>query len=594
MKNFNLAIATLVVAAVMSGCSLSKMIKLAAQQDLQVNPSPLELHGGKVSYNLSAVLPPKMLPSGKVYTINNFYQYGDKEIETGSVEFKASDFPNSSSSTSRKSGDFSFEYAPEMNPGKLFVEGVASDPKSGKSAKSPKMEVAVGIITTSLAVKDVYLAAYADHGYNDREEIVPTNVNFFFEQGRSNLVGGIKTDGLSNTEKQKNLAAFIADKNITRTVTITGTHSPEGTERINRNLSADRAKQIETYYRQQMKKYNYKGLADSIKFILKPVVEDWTSLKTALRTYSGVSDDAKNKMIRVVDGSGSFEDKEKELRKIDGYDKVFKEVYPSLRAAKTEILTVKVKKTSAEISVLAKQIVDGKASPDTLTNEEFLFAATLTPSFSEKQEIYKAATKRDGSWVAHNNLGASYLDMARNGAENKIQLVQDAITQLEIAANKSSKPEVHANLASAYIMQGEYKKAYESLVKAESGASNELKSEINALKGVAEIRTAQYESAKASLAGAKTSETTAFNRGLVSLLTKDYNAANDFFTAATGGAIKADAYYYKAVACARAKNATDVIKNLKDAIAADSSMKEKALSDLEFVNFADAVAQAIR
>ena len=43
--------------------------------------------------------------------------------------------------------------------------------------------------------------------------------------------------------------AFIAHKNITRTVTITGTHSPEGTERINSKLSNDRAAVIEKYYR---------------------------------------------------------------------------------------------------------------------------------------------------------------------------------------------------------------------------------------------------------------------------------------------------------------------------------------------------------
>ena len=80
MKKFNLAIATVVAAAILSGCSLSKMIQLASDQDLKVAPSPLELHGGEVAYNMSIVLPPKMLPSGKVYTLKNFYQYGDQEI----------------------------------------------------------------------------------------------------------------------------------------------------------------------------------------------------------------------------------------------------------------------------------------------------------------------------------------------------------------------------------------------------------------------------------------------------------------------------------------------------------------------------------
>ena len=594
MKNLKLALVTLVAAAVFSGCTLSKMIKLAADQELKVNPSPLELHGGEVPYNMSVTLPPKMLPTGKVYTIKNFYQYGGKEIEVGSVEFKADDFPSSSSTPSRKSADFKFNFTDDMTPGKLMVQGVALDPRNGKTATTPKMEVAVGVITTSSAVKDAYLASYANHGYNDQEELIPTNINFYFSQGSSVLTPSIKTDGKSNSDKQRDLSAFIADKNVTRTVTITGTHSPEGAERINSRLSQDRADRIEDYYRRQMRRYDYKGMADSIKFIIKPVVEDWSAFRSALASYNGIEDDAKSQMRRIIDGSGSFEDKEKELRKVNGYKTVFDELYPELRSAKTEILTVKEKKSPAQIAVLAKQIVDGSVEADTLSNEEFLYAATLTPSLKEKEAIYKAATKRDGSWVAHNNLAAVLLDMARGDADNRAKLVEDALTQLEIAANKKSTPEVNANMASAYMMQMEYAKAYEAVSKAESGASNNLKSDLNALKGTCEIRMADYDKAKASLVAARNGETVQFNRGLVNLLTGDYNGAINAFSGAYDSSIGADAYYYSAVASARGKNAADVIKSLKEAISKDKSLKDKALNDLEFVNFADAVAQAVR
>ena len=272
-----------------SGCSLSKMIKLAADQDLQVTPNPLEVHGGAVPFDVSAVLPPKMLPTGKVYTINTIYQYGDQEVAVGSIEFKAEDFPNSSSSTSRKSESFTFPYQAGMNPGTLYVEGVASDPKSGKSKTSPRLAVAQGLVMTSTFAKPVTFSTYADHGYNDKEELIPTNVDFFFEQGAARLNPSVNTDGTSNRAKSNDLAAFIAEKNVTRTVTITGTHSPEGTERVNSDLAEDRAKAIEDFYRKQMKRYDYKGMSDSIKFILKPIVEDWSGLKAALSSYEGIS-----------------------------------------------------------------------------------------------------------------------------------------------------------------------------------------------------------------------------------------------------------------------------------------------------------------
>ena len=109
--------------------------------------------------------------------------------------------------------------------------------------------------------------------------------------------------------------------------------------------------------------------------------------------------------------------------------------YPSLRSAQTSILTVKEKKTPAQIAVLAKQIVAGEVNADTLSMEELLFAASMTPSLEEKEGIYTAATKKGESWVAHNNLASTYLEMALKGDGSK---AEDALTQLEIASNLKS------------------------------------------------------------------------------------------------------------------------------------------------------------
>ena len=115
-----------------------------------------------------------------------------------------------------------------------------------------------------------------------RREIVPVVIpDFIFEQGKSVLR---KSETAS--DKGKQLDAFIAAKNITRTVTITGTHSPEGVERINSKLAQERADAIEKFYRAEMKKYDYQNMADEIKFILKPVVDDWTGFKNALASYT--------------------------------------------------------------------------------------------------------------------------------------------------------------------------------------------------------------------------------------------------------------------------------------------------------------------
>lgn len=568
----------LFAALTLSGCALNQMVKMAEQQNLTVSPNPLEVHADTVSFEMSANLPVKMLKKGKIYTLNTFYKYGDNESALEPIQFKADDYPNAASEQPRASKEYSFAYSPAMKSGMLEVQGVASDPKNGKSKESDRLGVAPGIIATSKLVEPVYFGAYADHGYNNQEELIPVKVNFYFDQGRSVLKYSER-----RSDRGKQLDAFIAAKNVTRTVTITGTHSPEGAERINSRLAKDRAVAIETFYQRQMKKYDYAGMADSIKFITKDVVEDWTVFKDSLAAYDGISSEEKSAYLDIINGPGSYEDKEDKLHALPTYKKVFRELYPKLRVAKTEILKVKEKKTDAEISVLAKQIANGSVSADTLSEEELMYGATLTPSLSEKEAIFTAATKKSGSWTAHNNLGAVYIAMATEG--NADANADKALAQLEIAANKNAAPEVHANLASAHLIKGNPYKAYEHVTKA-SGLSGETQQGVNGVKGALEIMLAKYGDAVRSTSGATDNAVNLFNKGLAQVLNKDYqNAISSFEEAASKDSNMGVAHYGAAIASARLGNESNVISHLTEAVKATPSLKESALEDLEFASY---------
>ncbi len=565
----------------LAGCTLPKMVKMSKDQQVTVTPNPLEVHKDTVAFDLAANLPVKMLKKGTVYTVNTFYKYGENEVALEPIPFKAEDYPNSKTEQPKVSKKFSFAYAPGLKSGVLEVEGVAS--KGTKSKKSPRLQVATGIITTSKLVKPVYYAAFAEHGYNSQEEFVPVVIpNFIFEQGRSVL----RTTEIKG-EKGKELNAFIASKNATRTVTITGTHSPEGADRINSKLAPERAAAIEKYYRAQMKKYDYKGQADSIKFILKPVVDDWTEFKNALASYEGISSEEKAEYLNVINSGGGFEEQEKQLKGLSTYKKVFKDVYPGLRTAKTEILTVKEKKTDAEISVLAKQVAQNAVSADTLSFEELMYAASLTPSLEEKAAIYEAATKKGSKWNAHNNLGAVYIAQAIETPGNAAALADKAQAQLEIAAKIQESAEVHANLASVDLLKGN---AYSSLSHASkafsAGLSGDNAAGLNGVKGAAEIITAKYSDAVSSESSASDNADNLFNKGLAQVLNKDYqNALTSFNEATSKNSNLAVAYYGAAIAAARSGNADAVVSNLTSAVKVDPSFKESALADLEFAKW---------
>ena len=566
----------------MSGCSITKMAQLAKDQQVNVNPKPLELHGDSVKFDMSATLPVKMLLKEKEYVVNVVYQYGDQELALDAIVFKAEDFPQSAETPPAANKSFAFAYKPEMKKGMVIIKGVAKDPKKGKEVAAEPMPVAPGIITTSQLVKPVYYAAYTDHGYNNQEELVPTKIDFFFDQGRSNLKYSER-----RSKRGKEFEAFIAEKNVTRTVTITGTHSPEGTERINSKLSNDRASVIEKYYRSQMDKYDYKGVADSIKFIIKPIVDDWNGLKEALSSYEGISAEQKSEILNIVNGPGQFGDKEKALHKLASYKKVFKDVYPGLRSAKTEILIVKDKKTDAEISVLAKEIVAGTASQDTLSIEELMYAASLTPALSEQEAIYKAAIAKADSWNAHANLGAVYVAMAREDASKTAEYAALAETQLDLANAKQESAQAYTSAASVYAIQGNLAKAKDAYTKASSlSADSETAQGLNGVKGYLDIRTADYKSAVTALSSSNSTSDNAFNLGLAYLLNKDNdNALTSFGDAIAANAENADAYYASAVAQARKGNADKVIENIKKAIELNAELKSAAINDLEFQNY---------
>ena len=587
MKNLKFVLGLFIMAAFLfTGCNpLKVMQKLAEDQQNQVTPDPLEVHADKVDFEVEVVVPQGMLKKGTMYTVEFSYNADDKETVVGTVDIDSDNYPDNASNSTRIAEKFSFPYQEGMGNGQLSIKGKGKIKASGKEgAVLPKTPIAKGLITTSGLVQDVYHTAYADHGYNDGEELIPTRVEFFFEKGSPALRYSEK-----RSDRGKKFSAFIAEKNVTRTVTITGAHSPEGLETVNTNLASKRAEAIESYYRKEMKKYDYKGMADSIKFILKPVVRDWTAFKSALKAYDKFSAEEKSAITKIVNGSGSFEDKEKELQKLKSYSKLMKDVYPPLRTAKTEVLTVKVKKSKSEISVLSKEIVKEKVSADTLSMEELLYSATLTPDLGEKRDIYMAATKKGSSWVAHNNLGATYLDLAIEASgTKKTELIEKAIAQVEIAAKMKSTSITLTNLGTAYIMQMNYDQANETLAKALAASpSGKLVKGIKGAKGGLEIRTAEYDVAVSTLSSGKETSKVSFNRGLALLLSGEYqNAKTAFKNASSIDEEMGLAYYGAAIASARLKEEKEVVSFLKKAIDTDKSFKKMALDDLEFSNFA--------
>ena len=565
-----------------SSCTLNQMIAKAKQQKLTVTPSPLELHGGKVSYRMSALLPVKMLKSGTVYTVNNYYEYGGKSVEAGKVEFVASDFPNSGTEQPNVSRDFSFAYQPDMVRGDLVVQGVASKGKKFKT--TPKMNIAKGVITTSMLVKDTYVSSYAESGYGV-EGPATSHIEFYFLQGKSDLrVSEI------NSQRGKFLDGFISQKQG-NTVRIIGTHSPEGAETVNSRLAEDRAKAIEKYYRKKMKEYGYDNLEADVKFELVPVTQDWGRFKETLAQNTSLSQEEKNAISEIVDGEGDFNEKQAKLAQLPYYKYLFNELYPKLRVARTEVLLKPEVKPNDEVASRAQQFQAGTLSEDEVTEEEINYAANMTNSLEEKERLYTAATKKGGSWQSHNNLGGVYIQMAQNqkDAASRTKYLNMAKDQLNISKNKKESPEVYTNMAEVAMMEGKNQEAQTYLQKADqltrtSGAK--VNPGLAATRGVAAIKSGNYDEAISNLRQAGTSPTVLYNLALAYLLKKDHaNARAGFEKAIAADPKNSWAYYCAAITGARTGDEAYMSSNLSKAVKAERGLASKAADDLEFMNY---------
>lgn len=594
MKNLNTK--TIYQALALSGlvlfnaCSLKQMVKMAKDQNLTVTPSPLEVHGDSVAFDVSATLPLKMLKKNKIYSVGTFYKYGEEKLDLGSFEFVSTDYPDAKTVEPKMTKHYSFFYKPEIGNGDLVAVGTASNLEKTKSKSTDEFPIAKGLITTSRLVKNYYAVAYADHGYNNKEELVATNVSFFFDQGQSKL----KTSEMKG-QNGKFLDAFILSKQVTRNISIVGHHSPEGTESNHTELSEDRSEAIQKYVRERIKFYLPKksvtsdSILNSIQFVTKGLVMDWTALKSKLDS-SNIDATQKQEILNIVNGGGDFVSKQEQLEKLPYYNKVLLNgLYPKLRYAKTEIWTVKQKKTDAQIALLAKQAVEGKVSLDTLSAEELGYAATLTTVLSEKAAIYLALTKKADNWVSYNNLGAVYIEMAKIEVDGnkRTELVNTAINYLEMSLKKQDNGEAHLNLASAHLMRQAREKSREEASKAlSSNANDAVKKGANGILGTLDIKDGKYVMALEDLSKSNDSLEITYNTALANLLKKDFNAAKAGFETYTSKAPN-DAYgfYLAAVTAARLKDEGSTVSNLQKAIALNSKLKEKAGMDMEFFDY---------
>jgi tetratricopeptide (TPR) repeat protein len=551
--NKKILLSLLAIAAIIAlpGCS-GKLTPLADQY-IKAEPQPLEAIGGKVPVTINATFPAKWFNKNATVTVTPVLRYETGETWGTSYSFQGEKVKANNQVISYKQGGnatmrTTFDYIPAMKKSELFLTFTAKI--KNKSVKLPDVKIAEGVVATS-ALADAATANPAvgvDKFQRIIKEAYNANIQFLIQQAelRSKELGKDEITEWKNIVDNANQAP---NQNVA--VEISAYASPDGGLSLNEKLAEKRETNTANYLNKELKKRKIDVPVDA-----RYTAEDWEGFQE-LVSKSNLQD--KDLVLRVL---SMYKDPEEREREIKNISTVFKsladEILPQLRRSRLTANIEIIGKSDEEISALAK------SNAASLTVEELLYAATLTNSAAEKEDIYNKVTKLfPDDYRGWNNVGI----------QRYIAGDFDKATELFNKANSvKSNSEANVNLGLLSLLKGDVNKAQQLL----GSASNVP--ELGEALGLLYLKQGDYAKAVSSFAGTKSN-----NAALAQILTKDYSGAAQTLSAVKNANAVTD--YLKAIVSARTNDATGLVSNLKSAISKDRSIAKEAAADLEFAKF---------
>ena len=563
---FNQVLFFLLVGGLASCNPLKKMAADAENVKYTVAPDPLELHADSINMAITGKIPAEYFHKKAIIDVTPLLKTkgvnGEvvKEFKTITLVGEAAT-EEGQKITQASGGSFNYTdkvaYKDAMESAVLEVKIVGRF--KTKSVDIGNFKVGDGtIITPTLVMSDEKPILGTDKFVKVTPRKFEAQLNYVVNS--SQVRGSELLD-----EDYKGLKEFLsmgAEKEfVFKGVKISAYASPDGEISKNENLANDRAASAKKAFARDLKKAKIEIENPDEFYTLEGKGEDWEGFKTKM-VASDIED--KDLILRVLKMYTDLDQREKEIKNLAAtYTAVADKILPELRRSMISVMADEMSRTDEEIQRLVK------SAPDSLSIEEILYAATLTESLDDKQSVYASAKKvYPSDWRGHNNSG--YVLLLQNKAN-------DAKADFEAALNADANNKIASNnLAICHKLSGDFAKAKE-LYTAAKGAGKEVSYNL----GILDIIGGKYSSAVANMGSEKT-----FNAALATLLNGNANGAIAILDASEDKEM-AMSYYLKAIAGARAGNKDLTINNLKTAISKDSSLKQKANKDAEFLQFAE-------
>ena len=549
----------LVALLVLAFSSCSKMGELSPDY-FTTNPEVLEAIGGKVPVTITGKFPEKYFKKNATVEVTPVLRWEGGEAKGQPATFQGEKVQGNDQTISYKTGGTytmkaSFDYVPEMAKSELYLDFKIK--KGKKEYTIPSVKIADGVIATSeLPTVNSANAAYAPDAFQRIiKQAKEAQIMFLIQQ--ANLrASELKSDSLKAFHKQVVTVAGDTKNYKLNNIEISAYASPDGGVELNTTLAENRQNNTEKYMNQQLKKGKIETEVDA-----KYTAQDWDGFQE-LVSKSNIQD--KDLILRVLSMYSDPEQRETEIKNISSvYKTLDDEILPQLRRARL----------TANYDVIGRSDEEINAAFDTdakvLSNDELLYAATLTNDNARKEAIYKKTVELyPNDFRAYNNLGMmAYANGDLATAENYFK---------QAASKNANAAEVNTNLGLIELTKGNVANA-ETYLSKSTGANT-----ANEALGNLYIKQGQYDRAVQAFGDTKTN-----SAALAQILAKDYNKAKSTLSAVKNP----DAYtnYLMAVVGARTNNA-DLVKSSMDKVKQqDAALAAKAQNDREFAKYANEV-----
>ena len=542
---------TMAVALLLASCGAP-----VEPNQINVNPSPLQVVGNKVNAEITGRFPAKKFSKKAVVVITPVLKFDGREVLGEPVTYVGQKVKENGNTVLYKSGaayshSVSFDYVPEMAKSELYLRFEAR--KGKKTVEIPDLKIADGVVTTAklAQAQDVPSQVTADKFQRVIQEMQEADIMFLIQQAnlRSSETG---------SQQMKDLRAAIKDasndsKKEIHSLEVAGYASPEGGVELNTRLAKERQANTQRFLQGQMRQD--KVAAD---IIANMTAEDWEGFQKAVQA-SNLQD--KDLVLRVLSMYQDPEEREAQIKNLSvAYKTIADDILPALRRSRLILTTDIIGKSDDEIRNYMKN------DPAALNVEEMLYAATLTNDAAEKMAIYRKVTEQfPNDYRGWNNLGMCYF------AQNNVAEARRCYTKaLAIEPNNA---DVYYNAGVAAMADNDLKKAEEYLGKAAG-----TKGDLNAAMGTLYTMKGDYAKAKSAYKGGASN-----NAAVQQILNEDYAGARKTLAAVQNP--NATTAYLLAIVGARTNDRDAVYNNMRTAVERDANMKARAQKDIEFAKF---------